>query len=72
MHEAMQQELWTSRHRVRVDVMHGIVRLTGVVASAAERSALVGMARALPGCVGVENRLVVLSAAGRHQPAPVI
>jgi CBS domain-containing protein len=72
MHEAMQQELWTSRHRVTVDAMHGIVRLTGVVANAVERSALVGMARALPGCVGVENRLVVLSVAGRRQPAPVI
>ena len=72
MHEAMQQELWTSRHRVTVGVEDGIVRLTGVVASAVERSALVGMARALPGCVGVENRLIVLSVAGRRQPAPVI
>ena len=72
MHEAIQQELWASRHRVTVNAMHGIVRLTGVVASPAERSALVGMARALPGCAGVENRLVVLSHAGGRLPAPVV
>ena len=72
MQEAIQQELWASRHRITVDVMHRVVRLTGVLASPVERAALVAMARALPGCVGVEDRLVVLSGAGRRQPAPVI
>jgi CBS-domain-containing membrane protein len=70
--EAIQQELWASRYRITVDASHGVVRLTGVMTSPVERTALVAMARALPGCVGVEDRLVVLPGAGRRQPAPVI
>jgi osmotically-inducible protein OsmY len=72
MHEAIQQELWTSRHRVTVNALRGTIRLTGVVAGPAERSALIAMARTLPGCSGVEDRLVVLRGAGRRQPVPVV
>lgn len=71
MHESIQQELWTSRHRVTVEAIDGVVRLTGVVTSALERSALLAMARALPGAAGVEDRLVVLAPARRRQSAHV-
>jgi CBS domain-containing protein len=72
MHESIQQELWISRHRVAVDAANGIIRLTGVVASAVERSALVAMARSVPGCAGVEDRLVAVAPTGRRHPAPVV
>lgn len=72
MQQGIQQELWTSRHRVTVEAMQGTVQLTGVVMSPVERAALIAMARTLPGCAGVEDRLVVLSRAGRRQPARVI
>jgi CBS domain-containing protein len=72
MHEGILQELWTSRHCVTVEAAHGVIRLTGVVKSPAERSALVAMARSVPGCTGVENRLVVYCRTGRHQPAQVV
>jgi hypothetical protein len=42
---------------------HGLIRLTGVVASPAERSALLTMAHSLAGCTGVEDR---------HLPGPGI
>ena len=72
MHEAIQQELWISRHRVTVNALRGTIRLTGVVAGPAERSALIAMARTLPGCCGVEDRLVALPGAQRRQPVPVV
>lgn len=72
MQEGIQQELWASRHRVTVEAMAGTLRLTGVVASEAERSALIAMARALPAAAGVEDRLIVLAATGRRLPARVI
>ena len=61
MHEGIQHEVWASSHRVTVEAMQGTLRLTGVVTSPAERSALVAMARAVPGCAGVQDRLVVLT-----------
>jgi osmotically-inducible protein OsmY len=72
MQQGIQQELWTSRHRVTVEAMEGTIRLIGVMAGPVERAALVGMARALRGCAGVEDRLAVLSRAGRREPARVI
>jgi CBS domain-containing protein len=66
MQEGIRQEPWTSSHRVFIEATHGIIRLTGVVASPGERSALVAMARAVPGGAGVEDRLVVLGGTGRR------
>lgn len=72
MQEGIQQELWASRHLITVDVDHGTIRLTGVAKSPAEKSALLAMARSAHGCVGVEDRLLVLRSPGRRLPAPVI
>jgi CBS domain-containing protein len=70
--EGIQRELWVSRHSITVEAVRGVVRLSGLVSSPAERAALLAMARALAGCAGVEDRLVVLCRRGRRQPAPVI
>jgi hypothetical protein len=71
MQERLQQELWTSRHGVTVGAAHAVIRLTGIVACSAERSALVAMARSIPGCAGVEDRLLV-GGAGLRRPLKVI
>jgi CBS domain-containing protein len=62
MLDGIERAPWTSRHRVVVEATHGVIRLGGVVASPAERAALVAMARSRPGCSGVDDRLVVLAA----------
>jgi CBS domain-containing protein len=66
MREGIEQEPWAARHPISVEASHGVVRLTGVVTSPVERSALLAMGRSLDGCAGVEDRLVVLSRASRH------
>jgi len=71
MHERMQHELWTSRCGVMVQAARAVIRLSGVVASSAEQAALVAMARSIPGCAGVEDRLVVWGA-GFRQPLKAI
>jgi CBS domain-containing protein len=70
--EGIQQELWTSRHRITAEARQGVIRLTGIAGSPQERTALLAMARAIPGCVGVDDRLLVLCRHGRRLPAPVI
>jgi CBS-domain-containing membrane protein len=72
MREGIERESWASKHPITVEASHGVIRLTGVVASPVERSGLLAMARSLDGCTGVEDRLLVLSRAGRHHPAPGI
>jgi CBS-domain-containing membrane protein len=72
MQESLERELWVSRHCATVDAMQGVIRLTGVVASPVERSALLAMARAIPGCAGVDDRLIVFCRWGRQQPARTI
>jgi CBS domain-containing protein len=72
MREEIDREAWAMRHPLTVEAFHGVIRLTGVVASPVERSALLTMARSLAGCAGVEDRLVVLSRVGRHHRAPSI
>jgi CBS domain-containing protein len=57
MRQRMAAEPWTSLGLV-VEAEDGVVALWGVVASAAERSALETMARSIPGCRAVQNRLV--------------
>lgn len=59
MVESIQREQWTARHRVLVESTKGTVRLTGIVTSPEERAALLAMASALPGCAGVDDRILV-------------
>jgi CBS domain-containing protein len=70
MDEAILQELWASRHMVTVKSVQGTIQLTGIVRTPRERSALLAMAHAVPGCAGVENRLVVVAGL-RRQPAVI-
>src|SRR5262249_58632868 len=71
MREGIESESWASRHPITVEARRGVIRLTGVAGSPIERAALLAMARSL-GSAGVEDRLIVLSRAGRHHTAPVI
>jgi CBS-domain-containing membrane protein len=66
MREAIQREPWTESHVVFIEATQGIIQLTGVLSSPMERKALVAMAQAVPGCGGVDDRLVVLIRRGGH------
>lgn len=57
MRERIKAEPWTSVG-ILVEASDGFITLWGAVASKAERSALETMARTLPGCRGVDNRLI--------------
>jgi CBS-domain-containing membrane protein len=57
MRQRIKAEPWTSVGII-VEAHDGIIELWGTVASEAERSALETMARGIPGCRGVVNRLV--------------
>jgi CBS domain-containing protein len=57
MRDRIAAEPWTS-HGMIVEAHDGVIELWGTVASDAERSALETMARAIPGCRGVVNRLI--------------
>jgi CBS domain-containing protein len=72
MQARIHRERWTARHRVAVEAVRGVIRLTGVVTSPLERSGLLVMARSVPGYAGVEDRLVVLGGHGRRRPARII
>jgi CBS-domain-containing membrane protein len=54
MRRRMQPEPWLSTQNILVRAEGGIVSLQGLVDSEAERSALATMARAIPGCRGVD------------------
>jgi CBS domain-containing protein len=58
MRERMKAEPWTPVG-ILVEADGGVIRLSGVAATESERSALETMARAIPGCRGVENHLLV-------------
>jgi CBS domain-containing protein len=60
MQETLDQEPWSPRQRVTAEAAQGVIRLTGILTSPVERSAVVAMARAVPGCAGVEDRLRVV------------
>ena len=57
MHARIKAEPWTSSG-VLVEASDGVITLWGTVATDTERSALETMARAIPGCRGVDNRLI--------------
>jgi CBS domain-containing protein len=58
MRERMAQEAWISRPRPAVHADHGVLALWGFVSGDAEKAALVTMARSIPGCRDVEDRLI--------------
>jgi len=70
MREEIEKESWASRHPITVEALDGVIRLTGVVATPVERSALLAMGRSLAGSTGVEDRLIVLSRVSRYHQAP--
>jgi CBS domain-containing protein len=57
MRERMKAEPWTPVG-IFVEASDGVIKLSGVTASETERSALETMARAIPGCRAVDNRLL--------------
>ena len=68
MRQRMAAEPWTSLGLV-IAADNGVITLWGVVASDAERSALETMARSIPGCRAVENRLVAGAGLAYHYGA---
>jgi CBS domain-containing protein len=58
MQARMAREPWVATPGARVSANDGVVELSGLVASEAEKRALEAMARAIPGCRGVDSWLV--------------
>lgn len=58
MRERLKAEPWTPLG-ILVEADAGVIRLFGMAVSETERSAVETMARAIPGCRGVQNHLVV-------------
>jgi CBS domain-containing protein len=58
MRDRLEAEPWTPIGIV-VEARDGVIRLSGVAATDTERSALESMARAIPGCHGVDNHVIV-------------
>jgi CBS domain-containing protein len=69
MRRRMRQEPWLSTQNILVQAEGGIVSLHGLVNCEAERSALVTMARAIPGCRGVDPHLLLRRDVLRHYAA---
>jgi CBS domain-containing protein len=61
MKAALAREAWVSNRGIVVQAKQGVIALWGLVRSDAERAALETMARAVPGCAGVDSHLVVQS-----------
>jgi CBS domain-containing protein len=59
MRERLRSEPWVSNRNIAVRAEGGVVGLYGLVESEAERAALETMARSIPGCQGVDTRLIV-------------
>jgi CBS-domain-containing membrane protein len=69
MQERMAQEAWIQTLRPAASACDGLLVLWGLVATKAQKAALETMARAIPGCRGVESHLVVAEGtrlAGRY------
>ena len=60
MKARLAQEPWTS-HYIVVEAKNGVISLWGLVQGASERAACETMARTIPGCKEVDNRLAVRS-----------
>jgi CBS-domain-containing membrane protein len=58
MQNRMMQEAWISKPYPTVEARDGIVTLWGLVGGDAEKAALATMARSIPGCKAVTDRLI--------------
>lgn len=61
MQQRMRAESWVSYGSIVIHACGGIITLFGIVERQAERSALETMARAIPGCQGVDDQLLLYS-----------
>jgi CBS-domain-containing membrane protein len=66
MRERMAQEAWISKPHPTVEACDGTVALWGIVSGDAEKAALATMARSIPGCKAVANRLIARDAIYRY------
>lgn len=66
MRARLEAEPWASRHCVHVSARDGVLALEGLVGTAAERAAITAMARAVPGCTGVDAHLLLREQLMRH------
>jgi CBS domain-containing protein len=63
MRARLAREPWAvTPHALVIDARDGVISLSGLVGSAAEKSAIETMARGIEGCTGVENHLAITSA----------
>lgn len=61
MKALLARESWVSDRGIWVDAREGTIALVGVVNSEEEKASLATIARAIDGCEGVENHLLVKS-----------
>jgi CBS-domain-containing membrane protein len=66
MQDRMAQEAWISKPYPTVEACNGVVALWGLVGGDAEKAALETMARSIPGCKAVTNRLIARDAIYRY------
>jgi hypothetical protein len=66
MRTRLRQEPWVTNRDLWVDARAGVLFLAGLVESEGERAALGIMARAIPGCIGVENETFPRTALRAH------
>jgi CBS-domain-containing membrane protein len=66
MQDRMAQEAWISKPYPTVEACDGIVTLWGLVAGDAEKAALATMARSIPGCKAVTDRLIARGVIPRY------
>lgn len=59
MKARLDHEAWVSSRTLRVEAKDGVLTLWGMVESETERSALETMARSIPGCRAVDNKIIV-------------
>jgi CBS domain-containing protein len=65
MEYRIEREPWVPAHPLRIEASRGILKLYGLVESEAEHAAIAAMARAIPGCAGVEDYLLLVSQVAR-------
>ena len=66
MQNRMAQEGWISKPYPTIEACDGTLALWGIVGGDAEKAALETMARAIPGCKAVANRLIAREATYRY------
>ena len=66
MQARMAREVWISKPGPTVEARDGVVTLWGIAGGETEKAALITMARSVPGCRAVEDRLVAKPAAYRY------